>query len=259
MRFLFRDSPLEAICGRRIAEEARLALKLFIPCFMDQGAPQVAAAVAGLLDRLGVAWDYPQDQTCCGQFAFTLGDPSTARRLMRHFLRVFGNGETILCPSASCSHMVRRHYPELAQGARERRGIEDLVTRFRELSEWLADWGPLPWTPRLQRALVLHRSCKARQLEVLPAAIQVLSQVAGLKLLEVSPYYSCCGFGGVFSAQQPRLSRDIGEGYLEAVRATGAQGLVSLDYSCLLHLRGLARARGWDLQFFHLAEILLSA
>ena len=225
---------------------------------MDQGAPQVAAAVARLLDRLGVSWDYPQDQTCCGQFAFTLGDPATARRLMRHFLRVFGNGETILCPSASCSYMVRRHYPELARDGRERREIEDLVTRVRELSEWLADWGPLPWTPRMQRALVLHRSCKARQLEVLSTAVQVLSQVAGLKLLEVSPYYSCCGFGGVFSAQQPNLSRDIGEGYLEAVRATGAQGLVSLDCSCLLHLRGLARSRGWDLQFFHLAEVLLS-
>jgi len=226
---------------------------------MDQGAPQVAAAVARLLDRLGVAWDYPQDQTCCGQFAFTLGDPATARGLMRHFLRVFGKGETILCPSASCSYMVRRHYPELAQDARERREIEDLAGRVRELSEWLAERGPLPWTPRFQGALALHRSCKARQLEVLPAARQVLSQVAGLRLLEVSPYYSCCGFGGVFSAQQPRLSRDIGEGYLEAVRATGAKGLVSLDYSCLLHLRGLARDRGWDLQFFHLAEILLSA
>jgi L-lactate dehydrogenase complex protein LldE len=48
----------------------------------------------------------------------------------------------------------------------------------------------------------------------------------------------------------------MGEVYLEAVRATGARGLVSLDYSCLLHLQGVAAARGWDLQFFHLAEIL---
>lgn len=224
---------------------------------MDQGAPEVAAAAAGILDRLGVAWDYPPDQTCCGQFAFTSGDPATARRLLRHFLRVFGQGETILCPSASCSYMVRRHYPELAQDARERREIEGVSGRVREWSEWVADRGPLPWTPRFPGTLVLHRSCKARQLGVLPAARQVLSQVAGLKLLEVSPYYSCCGFGGGFSVQQPRLSRDIGEGYLEAVRATGAQGLVSLDSSCLLHLRGLARSRGWDLQFFHLAEILL--
>ena len=108
-----------------------MGLKLFIPCFLDQCAPHVAGAVADLLNRLGVNGEYPEDQTCCGQFAWTAGDAATARRLMRHFLRVFGNGETILCPSASCSHMVRRHYSELARGARERREIEELASRFR--------------------------------------------------------------------------------------------------------------------------------
>ena len=126
------------------------------------------------------------------------------------------------------------------------------------MSEYLARRGPLPWTPRFDGPLVLHRSCKARQLGALPGAARVLSQVAGLQLLEVSPYYSCCGFGGVFSVQHPDLSREIGEAYLEAVAATGAQGLVSLDYSCLMHLKTLAAARGRDLQFFHLAEILIS-
>lgn len=235
-----------------------MALKLFIPCFLDQGAPQVAAAAAALLNRLGLAWDYPEAQTCCGQFAYTLGDPAAARRLLRHFLRVFGSGDTILCPSASCTLMVRRYYPGLAQNPRERREAEALAARTLELSELIDRSGPLPWTPRFDAPLVLHRSCKARQLGALPGAARVLSQVAGLQLLEVSPYYSCCGFGGVFSIQHPDLSREISEAYLEAVLATGARGLVSLDYSCLMHLRGIAAARGWDLQFFHLAEILLS-
>jgi L-lactate dehydrogenase complex protein LldE len=233
-----------------------LALKLFIPCFIDQYAPQVGQAVVQLLERLGVPWEYPADQTCCGQFAYTVGDLATARRLMRHFLRLF-EGEETLCPSASCSLMVRGHYPELAKDARERREVEAATGRMRELGEWLAARGPLPWTPRFNGALVLHRSCKARQLGVLPAAARVLSQVQGLKLLKVSSYYSCCGFGGVFSLQQPQLSRDIGGAYLQAVRATGAQGLVSLDYSCLLHLQNIAQILNLDLQFFHLAEILV--
>ena len=234
-----------------------MALQLFIPCFVDQYAPRVGAAVVRLLERLGVPWEYPRDQTCCGQFALSVGDPTTARSLMRHFLRVFGEAEAILCPSASCAVMVRRHYPELAGDEKERREIEAVAGRVRELGEWLAERAPLPWRPRFEGALVLHRSCKARQLGVLPAAARVLAQVEGLKLLEVSPYYSCCGFGGVFSLQQPQLSQDIGGAYLQAVRATGAQGLVSQDYSCLLHLQGIAQARDGDLKFFHLAEILL--
>ena len=233
-----------------------MALKLFVPCFMDQCAPKVADAGVGLLEGLGVAWEYPRDQTCCGQFAHTLGDLATARRLMRHFSRVFGEGE-VLCLSASCVHMVRRHYPELAESDRERRQAAALAGRVQELSEWLADRGPLPWSPHFQGALVFHYSCKASQLGVLPGAARLLKQVVGLEVLTVSPYYSCCGFGGTFRVQHPELSRAMAEAYLEAVAATGALGLVSLDYSCLLHLRATAAARGWDLLFFHLAEILL--
>ncbi len=175
---------------------------------------------------------------------------------MRHFLRVFAGAETILCPSASCTYLVRHCYPHLAEGLKEQRAVEALASRIMELGEWLAGWGPLPWTPRFEASLVLHQSCKARQLRVLPQAREVLSRVQGLELLTISPYYSCCGFGGTFSLQHPGLSRDIGEAYLAAVTATGAKGLVSLDYSCLLHLQGLSVAPARDLKFYHLAEIL---
>ncbi len=233
-----------------------MPVHLFIPCFVDQGAPAVAEAVVELLGRLGVAWEYPAAQTCCGQFALSMGDLATARRLARHFLKVFAPAEAILCPSATCTLMVRHHYPLLAQDARERQELAAVASRVWELSEWLAARGPLPWTPEWRQALVLHQSCQARQLGVLPAAAQVLSQVAGLKLAQVSPYYACCGFGGVFKLKHPELSRALGEAYLAAVNATGAAGLVSLDFGCLMHLAGLARGRGWDLQFRHLAEVL---
>ncbi len=236
-----------------------MGLKLFIPCFLDQCAPHVARAVTGLLARLNVVWEYPADQTCCGQFAWTTGDAATARRLMRHFLRVFAGAETILCPSASCTYLVRRGYPQLAEDPREQQAVAALASRVRELGEWLAGIGPLPWTPSFKGSLVLHQSCKARQLGVLPQAREVLSGVAGLELLTISPYYTCCGFGGTFSLQHPELSREIGEAYLAAVAATGAAGLVSLDYSCLLHLQGLSVPPARDLRFYHLAEVLTMA
>lgn len=234
-----------------------LALHLFIPCFMDQFAPRVAESVVELLERLGTPWHYPPEQTCCGQFALTLGDLATARKLMRHFLRVFGDAPAILCPSASCTLMVRHHYPQLAENFRERREVEALAARTWELSEWLRAQGPLPWAPRFAGTLALHHSCKARQLGVLPGAGELLSQVAGLELLAPPPYFSCCGFGGAFKVQHPDLSRAIGGAYLEAVQASGAAGLVSLDYSCLLHLSGINTSRGQGLKLLYLTEVLL--
>ncbi len=236
-----------------------MSVKLFVPCFIDQFAPELAATVGRLLDRLRVPWEYPRDQTCCGQFAYTIGDFTTVRRLMRHFLQVFSGAKAIICPGASCTLMVRRHYPELAEGLKETRQAEAMAARTWELSEWLAAQGPLPWRPSFPGTLVLHQSCKARQLEVLNGAESLLSQVEGLDIKKISPYYSCCGFGGAFKLQHPELARIIGDAYLEAVAATGAQGLVSLDYSCLLHLKSVAAARNFQITFYHLAEVMLLA
>jgi len=233
-----------------------MPVQFFVPCYVDQQAPEAALQVAGLFDRLGVAWEYPAEQTCCGQFALTVGDLATARRLMRHFLRVFGGEGDIVCPSPSCTLMVRHHYPELAEGLAERRQAERVAARILELSEWLAARSPLPWKTAFAGVLALHRSCKAKRLGVWPAAIRVLAQVQGLTLREVSPYYACCGFGGPFSYQHPDLARSIGQAYLEAVAATGAQGLVSLDLSCLLHLRAVAAGHRPALGLHYLAELL---
>lgn len=233
-----------------------MPLALFIPCFLDQAAPQVAEAVVELLRLLKVAWRYPEEQTCCGQFALTGGDEPTARRLMRHFFRVFGDAPLVLCPSASCTYTVRHLYPRLAESPDERRAAQRLAARTFELSEWLAARGSLPWTPAFAGSLALHRSCKARELGALPGAARVLAQAPGLQLLEISPYYSCCGFGGAFSVLQPELSRIIGETYLKAAAATGATGLISLDASCLMHLQGLPPpAPGFS--YHYLAEVLL--
>ena len=154
--------------------------------------------------RLGVAWEYPEDQTCCGQFAWTAGDPATARRLMRHFLRVFAGAETILCPSASCTYMVRHCYPQLAEGLREQRAVAALASRVMELGEWLAGWGPLPWTPGFEGSLVLHQSCKARQLGVLACAREVLSRVQGLEVAHDFPLLYLLRLWGDLQPAAPR-------------------------------------------------------
>jgi len=232
------------------------AVSLFVPCFIDQFFPQVGEAVAEIFMQLGMQLHYPEEQTCCGQFALTAGDSDTTRRLAGHFLRVFGGDGVIVCPSASCTLTVRQEYPPLTGSPAARREVEAVTSRVLELSEWLAHRGPLPWKPRFDGVLALHRSCKARELGVLEGAAKLLTQVAGLTVTTVSPYFTCCGFGGVFKAQQPELAQAIGEAYLEAVAATGATGLVSLDASCFLHLRGVAAARGLNIKFYHLAEVL---
>jgi len=87
---------------------------LFITCFNDTLFPQVGVSTVQLLERLGVAVDFPQAQTCCGQMHYNTGYQKEALPLVRHFVETFGDAEIIVAPSASCVGMVRDLYPRAA-------------------------------------------------------------------------------------------------------------------------------------------------
>ncbi|HVB58116.1 MAG TPA: heterodisulfide reductase-related iron-sulfur binding cluster, partial [Candidatus Acidoferrales bacterium] len=71
---------------------------MFIPCFVDQLAPEVGLDMARVLRRLGYALDFPEAQTCCGQPAFNTGYWQDARPLAERFVRVFRSAEMVVCP-----------------------------------------------------------------------------------------------------------------------------------------------------------------
>ena len=54
----------------------------------------------------------------------------------------------------------------------------------------------------------------------------------------------CCGFGGSFSADHPRVSRMVAERKLANADATGAGVLVTDNPGCIGHLRGAMHASG---------------
>src|SRR5689334_4791458 len=90
---------------------------LFIPCFVDQLSPQVGLDVVRVLRRIGCEVDFPEAQTCCGQPAFNTGYWQQARPLAERFVEIFSGAEAVVCPSGSCTTMVRKFYPELLAGS----------------------------------------------------------------------------------------------------------------------------------------------
>src|SRR3989339_934677 len=86
---------------------------LFIQCIIDGIFPEVGFAVVRIFEKLGIEVKCPAEQTCCGQPAFNSGYRKEAKQAAEHFINVFGDAETIVCPSGSCVNMVRNHYPEL--------------------------------------------------------------------------------------------------------------------------------------------------
>jgi len=239
---------------------------LFIPCYVDQLAPQVGLATAAVLERLGCRIHFDPAQTCCGQPFVTTGAHAEAARLAARHQRVFEAKDAVVCPSASCVATVRHRYADLI-GADAARA---LAARTYELGEFLVrvlnrkDVGA-----RFPHRVALLESCHGlRELELgwptertsraprLGLTESLLRAVQGLELCNVARRDECCGFGGAFSVEYPELSGRIGRAKLDALCESGAEFVTGTDASCLLHLDGLRRREGRGPRPIHLAEIL---
>ena len=83
---------------------------LFVPCYMDQFFPNVAIATLEVLERHGCTVDFPAGQTCCGQPMANTGCSADTAPVARHFVETFAGYDAVVCPSGSCTSMIRNHY-----------------------------------------------------------------------------------------------------------------------------------------------------
>jgi len=243
------------LSGRRVA--------LFVPCYVDQLAPDVGFATLEVLRRVGIEAEFSRDQTCCGQPMANMGFQREAAPLVAHFGRVFEGFDYVVCPSGSCTAMVRHAYAGFGDAVATAAGA-----RTFELCEFLVDVaGVTSVRGHFPHRVGFHRSCHAlrglrlgscseRVEPALDPVGDLLSGIDGLELVELSRPDECCGFGGGFCVDEAGVSAMMGRDRIRDHRDAGAEIIASSDMSCLLHLDGLLRREGGAQRVMHVAEIL---
>lgn len=234
-------------------------VSLFIQCLVDTMFPQVGEAMVTVFDRLAVPLAFPEGQTCCGQPAWNSGYRREAAAAARHFLKTFEGAEAIVCPSGSCVHMVRHHYPELfeddpAMAAKARA----VAARTFEFTQYLVDvLGVTDPNASFSGTVTYHDSCHlSRGLGIAAQPRTLLGNVRGLQLIEMRDSDACCGFGGTFSVNYPEISTAMVDEKIENILATGADAVVGCDISCLMNIAGRLSRRGETTKVLHIAEVL---
>lgn len=238
---------------------AEAPVSLFIQCLVDSMFPEVGEAMVRVFDRLSIPLTFPEGQTCCGQPAYNSGYRREAAAAARHFIEVFEGAEAIVCPSGSCVHMVRHHYPELfaddpVMAARARA----IGARTFEFTEYLVDvLGITDVMAEYPGTVTYHDSCHlSRGLGIARQPRRLLDSVRGLELIEMVDSDTCCGFGGTFSINYPEISVAMVDAKIANILATGADAVVGCDISCLMNILGRLSRRGEKVKVLHIAQVL---
>jgi L-lactate dehydrogenase complex protein LldE len=233
-------------------------VSLFVPCFVDQMAPQVGLAAAKVLTRLGHEVEFRAEQTCCGQPSFNSGQWDVARTGALRTLAVFRGADVVVGPSGSCVAMIKKFYPELLKDTPHLAEAEDLAARTFEFSDFLVNQlGVTDVGAKFAKKVTYHDGCHAlRELRLKEEPRRLLRAVRGLELIETEEGDTCCGFGGLFSAKFPMISTAMVQVKGGALARTGADYVVSSDPSCLLQLGGWLSREGKPIRPLHIAEVL---
>ena len=250
---------------------------LFIPCYIDQFYPRAGAAVVRVLRRLGgrdLELDYPSGQVCCGQPMANAGLPHESAPLARTFLKTFADYDAVVCPSGSCTSMVRNHYDPFLKGEP---GFEVLKGKTYEFCEFLSDVLKVdPPAGRFPHKIGLHPGCHGlrelrlgsgseRNVAAFDKVRSLLENLDGVTFSEPARPDECCGFGGTFAVNEEAVSVMMGRDKVADHVSAGTEVLASADMSCLMHLEGVLRRQGglWDgergVRVMHVAEVLEEA
>lgn len=113
--------------NRAAADPPIRKVALFASCLVNFQATDVGKATVQVLEKNGVRVVVPE-QRCCGMPSFDIGDTQAiqqaARSNVASLYPLVADGYDIVVPTASCSLMLKREYPELHPDDKTKRVAE---------------------------------------------------------------------------------------------------------------------------------------
>ncbi|MCM0613061.1 (Fe-S)-binding protein [Marinobacter sediminum] len=227
-------------------------------CLVDMFYPDAGMAGIQLLEREGIEVIFPENQTCCGQPAYTSGYHDEARAVAKAQLGLFPEDWPIVVPSGSCGGMMRKHYPALFKDTGDDVKAAEIAGRVWELTDFLLNVCHIKLEDLGEPTTVaMHTSCSARrEMGVAEVGPKLLGQLSNVNLVEQVRTEECCGFGGTFAIRHPEISGAMVSEKVDAIVDTGAKDFVTTDCGCLMNIAGYAEKNRKPLEGQHILSFL---
>jgi L-lactate dehydrogenase complex protein LldF len=253
-RVPFRDHARSPVAGN--GEGKGEPLTIFASCMVDRMLPAAAVALRQIADSAGYHVGFPKGQWCCGLMAANAGDFSGGAELHGDLAQSLGDSKgPIVTPSASCFGAFTIDAPDWGAPANE-----PLRSRMRDSTRFTLEL--LTLRPGLVRPtssgikVAYHDSCQTLRQLGLKVEPRRLLGLAGYEVVDIPDIANCCGFGGTFSLDWPRVASRLADWKLDAIAKTGCTVVASDNPGCLVHIAGAARRRGIELRVAHVLELV---
>lgn len=236
---------------------------LFFPgCVTTHIAPEVMAAHRKILASYGLFLQIPEDLVCCGTASLSLGDYDGAADLAKKNIEAFEQSSgPILVSCASCyARLASLEKAFLPSSPWHIKAIT-LSERFVDLSVLLTGLNVLSeddFSQITQKTKIFyHDPCHARHSHDLTEEPRVLIRKRkDFEIVELADGPQCCGLGGLFHIEAPRISAEIRDDLAHKVFALKPDVITTTCSGCLMQWRAIVTQHEKHIKVLHLTETL---
>jgi glycolate oxidase iron-sulfur subunit len=237
---LRRRVPVSRPAGARPDRHHARRMLLLEGCVQPALSPDINAAAARVLDRLGIELVSVAGAGCCGAIDHHLGANDAARAQMRRNIdawwpQVDAGAEAIVMTASGCGVLVKDYGVLLADDPAYADRAARISALTRDLSEVLADADLSAFAPRARR-IAFHPPCTLQHGQKLRGVVERILTRLGFELLPVTDSHLCCGSAGTYSILQPELSSRLRDEKLGNLQAAGPELIATANIGCQTHL-----------------------
>ena len=254
----FLKSHPEVIEG----EPGKPRIVFFVGCMTNFVYTQIGEATLALFKELGCTVIIPKDQQCCGLPGMSGGDLETVRELAEKNLEALEGhrADYVMTACATCGGALHRLYP-LVIGKRNpelKQRLQALADKTVDAAVLLQKLGLDPeQTGQGERLrITYHEPCHHRTAGITKEPRALLKGTPGIELVEMEGADRCCGLGGTFNVYHYESSLKINEAKSAAIRATGADAVVTGCPGCIMQLSDGLKQGGDATKVLHTVELL---
>jgi glycerol-3-phosphate dehydrogenase subunit C len=214
-------------------------LAYFHGCYTNYIQPELGRALIEILERNGFQVRVPR-QECCGLPLISNGFFELASRLgeenVKSLRKTIEEGTEVVFSSPSCGMTLKEEYETILNlpGASL---LKDYVFEICQFLLQLHEEGKLDTRfQELQETFYYHVPCHLRALKIGLPALELLSLVPGLKVIELTE--GCCGLAGSYGYKKEKyaIAREVGEDLFRAIRASKARTVISDCEACRMQI-----------------------
>ncbi|MBX9886183.1 MAG: glycolate oxidase subunit GlcF [Novosphingobium sp.] len=244
---------LPARTGRPLTSGSRGKVAMLRGCAEPVLAPEIQAATARLVERMGFALVDAPGERCCGALVHHMGRETDALAAARANIDAWDAIEGlsgILITTSGCGTVVKNYGHMLAGDPIYAGRAARLSAMTRDISEFVAEHGLRP-TERDVTGLrvAYHAACSLQHGQAVRTAPRLLLEAAGFSVQDVPEGHLCCGSAGTYNILQPEIAARLRDRKLANIASIAPDVIVSGNIGCLVQLGGTTPT-------VHLAEML---